>query len=405
MSSILTNVGAMIALQTLNQTNRNLETVQSQISTGKRVGSARDNASIWAIAATMTSDVDGFKGISDSLATASASIAVARNAAETVTDLLTQMKSKIVAAQSSTADRAKLQTDVAELRNQINSVVSAAQFNGLNLVDGSSGNIDVLASLDRDASQTVTASTITVNEQNLSAAAGAVRAGLVGSTGVTANGDDATFFLDAGFTADGSNILVFDSAAMAAGDQISVSIGSLRATYTVTAADLATTTPNDTIALGVRSAILGLGIAGLVVDYDSGTPATLDFGNDGAGNADQVVTAKVTSVGTGGLAALSTIDVSTLGGAQTALTDIEALIQTAIDAAAAFGSAQSRVDIQSEFVTKLTDSLKTGIGALVDANMEEASARLQALQVQQQLGIQSLSIANQAPQNVLALFR
>ncbi|MCH3802113.1 hypothetical protein LZB51_08935, partial [Campylobacter jejuni] len=53
---------------------------------------------------------------------------------------------------------------------------------------------------------------------------------------------------------------------------------------------------------------------------------------------------------------------------------------------------------------KLTDSLKTGIGALVDADMEEASARLQALQTQQQLGIQSLSIANQAPQSILSLF-
>jgi flagellin len=56
-------------------------------------------------------------------------------------------------------------------------------------------------------------------------------------------------------------------------------------------------------------------------------------------------------------------------------------------------------------VTSLVDSLKSGIGSMVDANMEEASARLQALQVQQQLATQSLSIANQAPQNILALFR
>jgi flagellin-like hook-associated protein FlgL len=54
---------------------------------------------------------------------------------------------------------------------------------------------------------------------------------------------------------------------------------------------------------------------------------------------------------------------------------------------------------------KQMDALKNGIGAMVDADMEEASARLQALQVQQQLGIQALSIANQAPQNILSLFR
>ena len=66
---------------------------------------------------------------------------------------------------------------------------------------------------------------------------------------------------------------------------------------------------------------------------------------------------------------------------------------------------EKRLDIQNEFTNKLIDSFKAGIGALVDADLEEASARLQALQVQQQLGIQALSIANQAPQNILALFR
>ena len=66
---------------------------------------------------------------------------------------------------------------------------------------------------------------------------------------------------------------------------------------------------------------------------------------------------------------------------------------------------QKRIEIQSDFVGKLSDALKSGIGAMVDADMEEASARLQALQVQQQLSTQALSIANQQPQNVLALFR
>jgi flagellin len=79
--------------------------------------------------------------------------------------------------------------------------------------------------------------------------------------------------------------------------------------------------------------------------------------------------------------------------------------QTAIDAAAAFGSVQGRIDTQASFVSKLTDALKAGIGSMVDADMEEASARLQALQVQQQLATQALSIANQAPQNILSLFR
>jgi flagellin len=107
----------------------------------------------------------------------------------------------------------------------------------------------------------------------------------------------------------------------------------------------------------------------------------------------------------GGLELLGDINVSTQNGARAALSVIDSLITTATNAAANLGSAQRRMDIQAEFVGKLTDSFKTGIGTLVDADMEEASAKLQALQVQQQLGIQSLSIANQAPQSILALFR
>ena len=99
------------------------------------------------------------------------------------------------------------------------------------------------------------------------------------------------------------------------------------------------------------------------------------------------------------------IDVSTGVGAGAALGAIEALIDTAIDASAAFGSAQGRIDTQADFIGKLTDSLKSGIGSMVDADMEAASARLQALQTQQQLATQSLSIANQAPQSILSLFR
>ena len=107
----------------------------------------------------------------------------------------------------------------------------------------------------------------------------------------------------------------------------------------------------------------------------------------------------------GGLFGLDNIDVSTAQGADAALASVEILITNSIDAAAALGSSQGRIETQSSFIGKLTDSLKAGIGTMVDANMEEASTRLQALQVQQQLGVQSLSIANQAPQSILSLFR
>jgi flagellin len=88
-----------------------------------------------------------------------------------------------------------------------------------------------------------------------------------------------------------------------------------------------------------------------------------------------------------------------------ALDTVDSQLDAVNTAAATFGAAQARIEAQNDFLRKQADSLKVGVGALVDADMEEASARLQALQVQQQLGIQALSIANQAPQNVLALFR
>ncbi len=401
MSSILTNNSAMVALQTMKTINASMTKTQSEISTGKSVASAKDNAAVWSISKVMESDVKGFKGISDSLSLGSSTIAVARQASETVTSLLTQMKGKIVAAQESNVDRAKIQTDITALRDQISSVVGAAQFNGMNLVNGSNTSVDILASLDR-SSGGVAASSITVNAQDLSIGAYSAKGVLAGSDGVSTDNDTAGFALDkAGGT---GNIVIDDGTdAFDAGDKVSISIGGKVASYTVTDADVAAATPSDIVAVGLKQAVEALGIDGLELDYDSATPGQIAFTNNGA--KDLTVSAQFTNAGAGGLGALEAIDVSTAGGAQAALGNIESLLQTSISAAAAFGSAQGRIDTQSKFISDLSDSLKAGIGTLVDADMEETSARLQALQVQQQLSTQALSIANQAPQNLLALFR
>ncbi len=406
MSSILTNTSAMIALQTLRGINTNLESTQSQISTGKAVATAKDNSSVWAISKVMESDVSGFTAISESLSLGESTVAVARQAAETVTDLLTQMKEKIVAAQENNIDRAKVQSDVAALRDQIASVVGAAQFNGLNLVDGSVASTDVLSSLDRDASGNVTSSSITVNAQDLSTGGYAAKDVLTGSTGASTNADSAAFTIDTG-GATGNIVTNESSDTFAAGDRIILSVEDQTVAYTVTAEDAAATTTGDIVALGLKSAVDALGISdatgALDIDYNSGTPGTLVFTNNTG--EDIAISAQFENAGSGGLGLLAGIDVSSQVGAANALGNIESLIQTAVDASAAFGTAETRIDIQSSFVSKLTDSMTAGIGSLVDADMEEASARLQALQVQQQLGTQALSIANQSPQNILSLFR
>ena len=279
MSSILTNNSAMVALQTLKSINSSLAQTQGEIATGKSVASAKDNSAVWAISKVMESDVSGFNAISDSLSLGQATVAVASAGAEQITDLLTQMKEKVVAATGGNVDNAKIAADVTELKNQITSIIAASQFNGANLLNTAGGNVNILSSLDRSVDPITGASVVTAG--------------------------------------------------------------------------------NITVAS---------------VDFETG----LD---------------------------LTTIDVSSAVTADTSLAAIETLIQTAVDGTAALGASQKRIEDQGTFVSKLTDAMKSGIGVLVDADMEEASARLQALQVQQQLGVQSLSIANQGAQSILSLFR
>ena len=403
MSSILTNNSAMVALDTLRNINKDLASVQNQISTGKSVSSAKDNAAIWAISTVMSTDVESFKQISDSLNLGSSTVGVARVASEKVTELLQDMKELIVTAQGANVDRTKIQTEIGEIRENIASVVGAAQFNGLNLVDGNTASTSVLASLDRDSSGNVTASSITVNGQDLSTGGYTANDIFSGSsTGSSGDGDAVALVLDNG----GGNEqieIAENGAAFAAGDKVSLTVGGEVVSYTVTADDAASTTTADVVAVGLKAKIDSLNITGLTVDYDSGTPGTLDFTN--AGTTDLSVSGQFTNAGSGGLGAMAGIDVSTSGGATSALAAIETLIDTAITAASSFGSVETRISTQSDFISNLTDSLKSGIGGMVDADMEAASARLQALQVQQQLGVQALSIANQAPQSILSLFR
>lgn len=510
MSSILTNNSAMVALQTLKGINKSLNEVQGQISTGKAVATAKDNSAVWAISKVMESDVKGFKAISDSLSLGQSTIAVGRQASETVTDLLTQMKEKIVGAQEENVDRAKLQDDITALSDQIKSVVGAAQFNGLNLLKGTA-DVNVLSSLDRASDGSVTSSDITVARQDLSDDAGAYGTGasLAGNVTATLGGNLAAAGTGDAFS-NGGNVLeavvagtivagqtynfqVADqtvsftttttaAADLAAGlnaainaagiegisssvatatisitntnafDDVTVNTsGTGAATFALTAngvtAAAATTNTSiidsrasditfstgaainegdgyrvavggvnydyiagkgetfEDVARGLKTVIDGAGLTDISTNVTQKSGAwVLELDNDGAA---QTLTATGAAGGTatGGLNGLDAIDVTTDGGAAAALANIETYIDTAIGSASSFGSAQGRIETQADFITALSDSLKSGIGSLVDANMEEASARLQALQVQQQLGVQSLSIANQAPQSLLSLFR
>lgn len=512
MSSILTNNSAMVALQTLKSINTDLSKTQSMIATGKEVSNAKDNAAVWSISKLMESDVRGFKSISESLSLGQSTVAVARNGAETVTDLLTSMKDKIVAAQGQNVDRTKLQTDITALSDQIASVVGAAQLNGLNLLRGTS-DVSVLSSLDRDSAGVVSASNITVSRQDLTFDAGVYGTGADLSTNVTTElranlsaagtgdafssgpnqlaatvagtittgetynfqiaGKTVSFTtattavndLAAGLTAainaggiegisadvTGAAITIsstskFDNvtvntsgtgaatfalqsngvtaaaattntqtilsraseltfsatAAVSEGDGYRASIGGVNYDYIAGKGETF-----EDVARGLKTVIDGAGLTGIStnVKQNATTGAwVLQIDNDGTAMT-LTDAGRAGGTATGGLVGLDNIDVTSAEGVTAALANIETMIDNSIDAAAAFGSSEGRIETQASFISQLTDSLRAGIGALVDANMEEASARLQALQVQQQLGVQSLSIANQAPQTILSLFR
>ncbi|WP_411889574.1 flagellin [Yoonia sp. SDW83-1] len=416
MSSILTNNSAMVALQTLKSINMDLAKTQSMISTGKEVASAKDNSAVWAISKVMESDVKGFKAISDSLALGESSIAVATSASERITDLLTDMKTQIVASQGQNVDRTKLQTDIESITGQIESIGNAAQFNGLNMLQAGD-DVEILSSLDRSGSAAPTASYITVTRQDLSLSSSGGTAATFGGTAVTdtslidnggSNAGTELALADAGTrdiqitsVADGNSYrIVLDDAGAGEAN----SIGQRTFEYVANADDSAAS-----VAAQLNNQIANFLTVTANNDYSvtrDGDTITLTNSSGGAvGVLAESATGGTAGVSAGGLGELNNIDVTTDEGAASALATLETLIDRSIDAAASFGSVQGRIETQSAFVSSLTDNLKSGIGSLVDANMEEASARLQALQVQQQLGVQSLSIANQAPQTILSLFR
>lgn len=415
MSSILTNNSAMVALDTLRGINKNLGSVQSEISTGKKISSSTDNAAIWSISTVMQADVQSFSQVSDSLNLGSATVGVAQNGANEVTDLLKDVKSAIVAANDpsvSDTDRAKYQTDIAEYTKTVSAIVDSASFNGTNLLKGTD-SIAVLSSLNRQADGTVEAGTVTVERQDLSTTAEVTGVTAVAG-GVAAGGEDGNLGIGTAAPANGATSLITidgGAGAVTEGSTYEIDIDGTSFEYTALATDdindvnagLAALIDADgdfSAAVTTPAADAAVNDATFTITNDSGAGVTAI-----TGTTTIAAVAEVEAVAAGGLAALGTIDVSTEAGATAGLAAIDELLQTAIDATAQFGSKAKRIDNQNEFITKLSDSLKTGIGALTDANLEEASARLQSLQVQQQLGVQALSIANQGPQQLLALFR
>ncbi len=272
--SVNTNYGAMVALQQLNSTNMALSDTQERINTGLKVASAKDNGAIYAIVQGMRADLQGYGVVQDSLNRVNSTVDVAIAAGSAISDLLIDMKEKALAASDqslTTTQRSAFNEDFKALRDQIATIVGNAEFNGVNLINGSTAQIQAFANADGST-------TMTVLDEDLSLG------GTIVTVGATAS---------------------MNTASVASGF----------------------------------------------------------------------------------------------------VTTIETSLNNLNQALARLGTSSKALTIHTEFVTKLRDSLEAGVGNLVDADMARESANLQALQTKQQLGVQALSIANQAPQIITSLFQ
>ena len=396
MASVNTNYGALVALQSLNKTNSELDTVQNRISTGLKVATAKDNGAVFAIAQEQRGRMAALGSVMDGINRATSTIDVALSAGQSISDLLIQLKDKAVAAQAgdlSTDQRAALEADFSALRSQINQIAGAATFNGANLVNAGGANFSVLTS---------DLSTGTTGRQIQSVAvAGSVPSlsgYIVGTESVVA-ADDSTFNLNGvaiGTVDVTATMTVGDylaAVSTATGGRVSASYNQSNGQFTYRAAEAVAVTNELTITTaGTARSWLGQGETATAVTSAAVTTSVTDrdFTVDGAG-----ALASVTSA----------LTLSSVANAQAAASAIEGAATTLNLQLAQMGSQSRALDTQKSFLSKLSDSIEAGIGNLVDADLAKESARLQSLQVKQQLGAQALSIANSAPSIVLSFFR
>ncbi|MBY5368686.1 flagellin [Rhizobium leguminosarum] len=302
MTSILTNVAAMAALQTLRGINDSLETTQNHVSSGYRVEKAADNAAYWSIATTMRSDNKALSAVSDALGLGAAKVDTAYSAMDSAIDIISEIKAKIVAATEKGVDKTKIQEEISQLQQQLLSIAQSASFSGENWVAGADGTKSVVSTFVRDG--------------------------------------------------------------------------------------------NGNVSVKTTDYILNSGSAGNVL-FGMTTTGTIETSSGILGTT------------SGTIGSIYSMDISTFGSPEIAmaLTSIEAGLEAMTKAASQLGSISTRIELQENFVGALSDSIDSGVGRLVDADMEEESSKLTALQTQQQLAIQSLSIANSSAQNILTLFR
>jgi len=383
MSSINTNLSAMTALQALKSTQTAMNKNQNQISTGLRVGEASHNASYWSISTKMKSDNGALGAVKDSIKQSKAMIDTYTSAIDKSLKFLDTMKTKLTAGSNPGADLNAIQLELKASIEGLKSAAGSATFNGQNWLEGTASTVKLVTSFEGSgATAKVNTLDIDTTAVNLFTDASTGTGGKLASVaGINISGTAST--------AD----FVFTNGDIDDGDEISFTLGGAVSTFTVngetTKAEIAASINGDSVLSELVEATitdtgeLRLTAKGAGVDF---TAAETDM----TGSAVTVTPVASASGGTTVAAALQAVD--------TAINDLRA-------GSAMLGANKALLETQEEFIGVLSDSLTAGISAFIDADMNEASTRNQALQTQQQLGVQALSMANQNSQMILKLFQ
>ena len=405
MSLVLnTNIDSLVAQNSLSSSGSQLSTALAQLSSGLRINTAADNAAGYAITQGMTSQINGLNqaanNASDGVSltqTASGALSEITSDLQTMRDLAVQSLN----ATNSTTDRADLNTQYQQLVDDVNSVASQTQFNGVNLLDGSFQGATF--QVGANAGQTITVSSVaSANSNNLgqlSTVAGTawvpanIVAGDTGTITFTVTqptvGAAAQTFTTAAMTLAGNPTT--DAATVAAAiNQLSSQDGGVIATVDATTGgiDLSSTTAGQVIGAATAAFTTALGAAG------AETGATFGLGGG--------TTAAVTEANGGFLNASS---VSTVDASNLSLVQIDSALQQLATTGAQLGAYQNRFTAAITGLNTDATNLTSARSSIEDTDYAQATSNLSKAQILQQASTAMVAQANTIPQNILTLLQ
>jgi flagellin len=418
--SVNTNLGAMAALASLRDTANELSMTQNEVSTGKSVSSASDNPAIYAIANTMNANISGLSAVSSSLNFGAQVVNTASTASADVIGVINQLQQTVTQSGQTGIDLTTMQNQVNADLTSINQYARAATFNGVNLLTTTTDSGASFGTL--NVVQGVNGSVYSVANQAQAVGGGGVTTltDALGLTGLSVTGGTTGVSL----TFD-NNLVTSSFAPMTAASPPGAQTASVlnltagSQTYAFEFTDDAVPGTALQTNQGPNTQVIAVHINSATMSTDQMVGAlNTALQNNGFGVVQQVngglnivgrgVTAAnwgTVSGGTFSAAPGTGVTTGTLTGTQAAITTVQSALTKMNTISANLGAATKQITGLQSFTSSLSDALTAGVGALTDADLAAASAKLTSLQTKQQLAMQSLSIANQQPQSLLHLFQ